>query len=188
MPQVFRDPGIRFGNMFEGDLLLYESLLPDRLRYDPFGTWRQQRLETLAGTIALPRPGAPDPSGHCQTPDEALFWPLPPHLWAIVAEFANRPDWCFGLALAASDRARSVDGMGLGTREHSCTICLDGENETPLTRLSCSHVYHLDCIWASYVSLDNQCPLCRRRFDYIGWHLCLAKRQRVVGFGWGWLW
>jgi hypothetical protein len=44
-----------------------------------------------------------------------------------------------------------------------CSLCLeDYREEEKITRLHCTHVYHLDCIKV-WVLRSNCCPLCRKR-------------------------
>lgn len=47
-----------------------------------------------------------------------------------------------------------------------CSLCLEEyHEEEKITRLHCTHVYHLDCIKV-WVMRSNCCPLCRKRVVY----------------------
>ncbi|KAL7168256.1 hypothetical protein ACSBR2_038652 [Camellia fascicularis] len=42
-----------------------------------------------------------------------------------------------------------------------CSICLeDFSSRSEATRMPCSHLYHIDCIF-QWLGKDNSCPLCR---------------------------
>jgi len=75
---------------------------------------------------------------------EAPAAPLAAEEWELIAE-----------------RSRQISGSGCGA---ACTICLQafrGENQV---LLSCSHVFHTDCLrsWEQY-SRSRCCPVCRKQ-------------------------
>ncbi|XP_004297439.1 PREDICTED: E3 ubiquitin-protein ligase RNF115-like isoform 2 [Fragaria vesca subsp. vesca] len=48
-----------------------------------------------------------------------------------------------------------------GSSHTSCSICLeDFEHQEPITRLPCTHHFHINCI-VQWLEVDHLCPLCR---------------------------
>ncbi|XP_004298505.1 PREDICTED: E3 ubiquitin-protein ligase RING1-like [Fragaria vesca subsp. vesca] len=41
----------------------------------------------------------------------------------------------------------------------TCAICLDGFDGKPITRLPCTHHFHVDCI-VQWLEIDHVCPYC----------------------------
>ncbi len=56
--------------------------------------------------------------------------------------------------------------------ENICYICYDKIDDTNIQKLSCSHVFHYECIKHSYISdkknyTIRKCPYCRQNGGYI---------------------
>ncbi|PHU15229.1 hypothetical protein BC332_16434 [Capsicum chinense] len=55
----------------------------------------------------------------------------------------------------------SLDAFVYGAMQDDCVICLDElGKERSLLRMSCSHVFHGDCI-ANWFENSGNCPICR---------------------------
>ena len=53
-----------------------------------------------------------------------------------------------------------------------CSICLENMTDKQSVKLSCNHVFHLDCIQNI---INNRCPLCRTKI--ISKSICNGNHQ-----------
>lgn len=60
----------------------------------------------------------------------------------------------------AVDQLETLTSEELQQDSFMCVVCHDGENDSPVVRLPCNHLYHKNCVEA-WLDKKNSCPMCR---------------------------